>query len=136
MLIDTHILLWFHLSDVKLHPQEVESIIEAHQSNTLFLSSISIWEIAMLQKQERIALHQPIDKWIHYATNGINMLPISPEIALESVLLPHCEHKDPADRFIIATARIHNLTLFSKDQKIKDYSKLGYVQGYAETSVV
>jgi PIN domain nuclease of toxin-antitoxin system len=127
MLIDTHILLWFREGNDNLVSNEIERILEAQSKNSLFISTISIWEIAILQKQNRIALHNPIQKWIQKATQGIKVWPITPEIALESVYLPNFNHKDPADRFIIATARVLGLEMLTKDQKILDYMKLGYI---------
>lgn len=127
ILLDTHIFLWFQSGNSKLSSQEIEHILTAHRQQTLFLSAISIWEIAMLEKQKRIALHQPIQKWIRTATEDLNVIPISADIALESVLLPNCEHKDPADRLILATARILDLKILSQDEKILSYINLGYV---------
>jgi PIN domain nuclease of toxin-antitoxin system len=52
---------------------------------------------------------------------GLKIIDLSPEIALESCNLPGDFHKDPADQIIVATARIHNLKLLTKDRKILDY---------------
>ena len=52
---------------------------------------------------------------------------IDSDIALESVQLPNFEHKDPSDRFIIATARVLNCELMTHDQKLVAYSKQGHV---------
>jgi PIN domain nuclease of toxin-antitoxin system len=127
ILIDTHILLWFEAGDSKLKPSDVKKIIKAQKEEALFLSAISIWEIAMLEQKNRIAFNQPLEQWMEEATEGIKIIPINADIARESILLPNCEHSDPADRFIIATARISNLAILSYDQKILDYMKLGYV---------
>lgn len=126
MLIDTHIFLWFVLGDPEITPAEIDKLSVAHREKRLFMSAISIWEIAMLHKGNKIALHQPLDLWIDRATQGIQILPITPDIALESVQLPNCVHKDPADRFILATARIHGLSLITRDEKLLDYMALGY----------
>lgn len=127
MLIDTHVFLWFLLGIQKLDSMEIESIISAQQQGALYISAISIWELAMLEKHSRITLNKPLEKWIKLATEGVKIVPVDGDIALESVKLPNFEHKDPADRFIIATARILGLKLLSKDQKITDYIKQGYV---------
>jgi PIN domain nuclease of toxin-antitoxin system len=47
---------------------------------------------------------------------------ISPEIAIDACSLPGKFHKDPADRLIVATARVNNLRLLTKDQKMLEYS--------------
>lgn len=127
MLIDTHILLWFLFGDTKLNKDDIEKIMREGEKRNLHISAVSIWEIAMLHKQQRITLHHPIEKWVQMATQGIKVLPITTDIALESVHLPHFSHQDPADRMIVETARILDLELLSKNQKIIDYMKLGYV---------
>ena len=52
---------------------------------------------------------------------GIEVFNLSPKVASESCNLPGEFHKDPADRIIVATARINNLTLITKDKKIISY---------------
>jgi PIN domain nuclease of toxin-antitoxin system len=56
------------------------------------------------------------------------MLALDAETAFESTQLPGNPHGDPADRFLIAAARVHTLRLVTADLKIKDYGKAGYVQ--------
>lgn len=58
---------------------------------------------------------------------GVVLKPLIPEIAVESVQLPDSFHGDPADRMIVATARVHQLTLLTHDKKILDYAKKEYV---------
>ena len=67
----------------------------------------------------KIAPEQWLDNAIH--KTGLQVFDLSPKVALESCNLPGNFHKDPADRIIVATSRIHNLTLVTKDQKIIDY---------------
>ncbi|MBI2504540.1 MAG: PIN domain-containing protein [Candidatus Latescibacteria bacterium] len=58
---------------------------------------------------------------------GISLAPLTPEIALASSRLPGELPGDPADRIIVATARILNATLVTRDKKIIAYSKQGHV---------
>lgn len=127
ILMDTHILLWFHQGNKAISPSQVKDLCKAQQKRELFLSAISVWEIAMLEKLKKVALNTSLELWLRDAIRDITILPIDHAVSLESVRLPYCEHKDPADRFIIATARIHNLKLATHDQKIIDYATLGYV---------
>ncbi len=127
ILLDTHILLWFQLKTGNLKETEIKKIIEAHQRCELCLSAVSVWEIAMLEKLGRIAFHQPLNIWLKNALKGIKIIPIDVDISLESVNLPDFEHKDPADRFIVATARMLNAELITHDQKLVAYAKQGYV---------
>jgi PIN domain nuclease of toxin-antitoxin system len=59
---------------------------------------------------------------------GISLLPLDAETASESTLLPGEPHADPADRFLIAAARIKGVILATRDENIIDYGKAGYVR--------
>ena len=127
ILMDTHIFIWFQLGSGQLNKAETKEIIEAQQSCQLALSAISIWELAMLEKRERVTFNKPLNLWLERALKGVKLIPIGAEIALESVNLPSCDHKDPADRFILATARALNYRLMTHDQKLIAYASQGYV---------
>jgi len=77
----------------------------------------------MMVKRGRINLAISPEEWLDYAiiNTGLNVLELTPKIALESCNLPGDFHKDPADRIITATARISRSQLVTKDQKIIDY---------------
>jgi PIN domain nuclease of toxin-antitoxin system len=77
----------------------------------------------MLEAKGRIQLPIPLLEWFRLASpyNLIKVLPLSPEIAIESTRLPGIFHADPADRIIVATARVHSLTIITADAKIRNY---------------
>lgn len=120
LLVDTHIWIWFRVGSSRLLKSEIELILRHQSSDSLFLSAISIWETAMFQKSGRIVINEPIHQWVNRAINGFKVVPITTEIALESVAL-ELNHKDPADRFIIATSRVMGLQILSHDQIIDKY---------------
>ncbi len=80
----------------------------------------------MLVKQNKLALHTNVGRWVEeaLAKPGINLLSFTPEIAIESVNLPEPMHKDPADRILVASARVERLTLVTRDREILDFAKL------------
>ena len=123
ILLDTHVWWWSLAEPENLSEQAVVSIRQS-KTDERFLSSISIWEFAMMVAKKRIELKVSPSKWISRALEetGITVVEISPDIAIDSCNLPGEFHKDPADRIIASTARILNLTLLTKDQKILDYS--------------
>lgn len=129
LLLDTHIFLWLMSGDTALEDKIKTQIIHAAKTNTLVISAISIWEIAMLVKKGRITLHSPVRDWVQQAleTPGLSLLNLTPEIFCESTLLPGELHKDPADRMIIATARLHQASLLTRDDNILHYAKQGYL---------
>ncbi len=62
---------------------------------------------------------------------SIELIPLTPEIAVENSQLPDEFHGDPADRLLIATARICGMTLLTRDEKILDYAKKELLQAIA-----
>ena len=135
LLLDTHIWLWLACgTQGKIRPAALRAIEQAGQRRTLFVSIISVWEIALLESKRRIALPMPTQKWVTRALDNPEIKLISlnePEIALDSCNLPEEFHADPADRFLVATARARNAILVTADQRILDYSKLGHVKTLA-----
>ena len=128
ILIDTHIILWY-LEGIKLTKQQITLIDEARNNNSLYISSISIWEITLLASKGRLVFSITIEELIDNILSipGIHLVDLSVPILVSSCNLPNFDHKDPADRFIIASARNLHAHLMSADQKILDYASLGYV---------
>jgi len=131
LLLDTHIWLWY-MEGVNgaLSSTVIAEIDAARREHRLFVSAISVWEIGMQFAKGRITLSSPLNHWVSDSLTNANLRlqPLDADIALESTLLPGDPHGDPADRFLVATARIKNLRLVTHDQKIIDYGKAGYVQ--------
>ncbi len=122
ILLDTHVWWWSLTEPENLSETAITSIKQA-KTDERFISSISIWEFAMMAAKKRIELKISPAKWLSRAIDetGIMVAELSPGIAVDSCNLPGEFHKDSADRIIVATARVHNLTLLTKDQKILDY---------------
>jgi PIN domain nuclease of toxin-antitoxin system len=68
------------------------------------------------------------ETWVRnaLATPGLILAPLTPEIAIASTRLPGDLHGDPADRLIVATARVHGATLMTKDSKLLAYGRAGH----------
>jgi PIN domain nuclease of toxin-antitoxin system len=130
ILLDTHAFLWLMNGDDILDLSIRDLIKEISREGYMAISSISIWEIAMLQNKGRISLSQPIDRWMDKATASplIKIINVDKSIALESCQLPGEFHGDPADRFIVATARLLSIPLMTRDKKILDYSAQDYIK--------
>jgi PIN domain nuclease of toxin-antitoxin system len=122
VLLDTHV-WWWAISEPEKLSEVAEDTINKSPSDQIFISAISLWEFAMMLKRKRIILNISPEDWLVHAIDnvGTKVIPLSGEIALESCNLPGNFHKDPADRIIVATARIHNVLLITKDEKILDY---------------
>lgn len=123
ILLDTHAWVWWVSSPDLLSATAQKAIDDAVKKNSVFISSISSWEVALLVKQGRLELDRPVQEWIAATEmqDFCDFVPISNAVAIESVNLPEPLHRDPADRMIIATARIHRWELVTKDGKMHEY---------------
>jgi PIN domain nuclease of toxin-antitoxin system len=126
--LDTHVWIWVVEGDRgALAPSAIEAIARAANEGAVRVSAISVWEVAMLEAKGRISLSRPVDDWVRSALGapGVRLLPLSPEIAIESTRLPGTSQGDPADRILIASARILGGQLATCDRTILKYSKGG-----------
>ena len=122
ILLDTHV-WWRTLTEVERLSKRAANMIARTRPNRRAIASISIWEFAMMVTRERITLKVSPEEWLDYAINrtGLNIIEITPQIALESCRLPGDFHDDPADRLIVAACRINKMKLITKDKKIIRY---------------
>lgn len=130
LMLDTHAVIWFTLEQDKLSDNIKSKINSALQNGSVIISSITLWEIAMLTERRRINIFEPVPGFLKSITEikGLNVHDISPLVAAESVRLPDGFHGDPADRIIVATALCSRATLITKDQKILDWAKRGHIR--------
>ena len=122
-LIDTHILIWFQLNDARLRV-DIHAIL-TNPDNKIFISDISLYEIAVKKKINKLPdFIATIEDIVLVAKQDkFHFLPIAHTHFLRYDSIPFFDyHKDPFDRLIIATALAENLTIISADQKFKLYS--------------
>jgi PIN domain nuclease of toxin-antitoxin system len=127
LLLDTHVLVrWIGDPDALSDPAEraIRTAIEAGE--TLHVSSISVWEIALLVAKGRLRLTVEVGEWIARteALPFLTFLPVDNEIALRSVELPPPLHADPADRILAATAELRGLRLVTADRRLREYERI------------
>jgi PIN domain nuclease of toxin-antitoxin system len=122
ILLDTHIWVWWANESPQLS-QKHRTQIERNKSEGIGVSVISCWEVANLVRLGRLELTASAMEWVRQALSlkGIQLLELSPEIAVEATLLKDF-HKDPADRFLVATALSHNIEILTQDGRILSYS--------------
>ena len=131
LLLDTHIWLWYAEGNAeRLRPASVRKLDEARKRGGLVVSAISIWEIGMHSARGRIQLSVPLRDWVEQALGvpGIRLASLDAAAAAESTLLPGELQGDPADRFLVATARTRGLALATRDQGMIEYAKLGFLR--------
>ncbi len=121
ILLDTHIWIWLVNGSIELTPR-LRRIIDAAVHKGLGVSVISCWEVANLVRLGRLDIKMDPMEWIDQALRypGIQLIELTPEIAVESTLLRDF-HKDPADRFLVATANRHQIPILTVDKRIVEY---------------
>ena len=122
LLLDTHIWLW-SLREPKRLARRVQNELK-DQSNELWLSPVSTWEVLLLNARGRIRLHGELSDWLTRATAHMREAPLTHEIVLAAQQLP-LPHPDPADRFLAATAQVLGLILVTADERLLGLGGIG-----------
>lgn len=119
-LLDTDVLIWWLNDRTRLSPDQQEVVASASARCPLLVSDISLWEIATLHAVGWIRLGIPIREWLDRAVAPplMRRCGISPAIAAEMATLPDSFQRDPADRILVATARVLGATLLTQDRRI------------------
>jgi PIN domain nuclease of toxin-antitoxin system len=124
LLLDTHCWIWSQFGlDHEFSPAGLSLFRRAASDGILLLSIISVWEVALLESKRRIHLQMDCFDWVSQAlkTPGLSLIPLSPEIAVESSHLPGNLHGDPVDRILVATARNMGARLMTRDRLLLKY---------------
>ena len=124
IVLDTHILVWWVSRSGQLS-SKARAAIEKEQKNQgkIIVSSISAWEIAMLESRGRLKLSMDVDSWLQITRQieNVHFVPLDNKVLIESIRLPGKFHKDPADRMIVAQSRAIPAPLITADEKILSY---------------
>lgn len=119
VVLDTSALLYWTLDPEKLSPRAVTLIGDADR---LLVSSISIWEVAIKVKRERLGLPITVRDYLErlLEVDHLELVNVDPELWLASIALDWA-HRDPADRVIVALARRHLCPLITSDQEMRAF---------------
>ena len=122
ILLDTHIWVWWVDDSQQLRDRQ-RQIIQGNVQSGLGVSAISCWEVAKLVEYGRLELACAVEEWMEQAMAypGLQLLELTPQIAIESTKLPGSFHRDPADQIIVATARVYDISLLTADRRILQY---------------
>ena len=86
------------------------------------VAAISLWEVGKKVQIGRLAMPKDLPAWFADAlAPNIELLPLTANVVTEAMRLPEFPNRDPADELIVATARVHKLTLLTTDTKLKGY---------------
>jgi PIN domain nuclease of toxin-antitoxin system len=118
IVLDTHAWLWWRASPERLSERALAAIEEAPR---IGVSTLSAWEVAMLEVRGRITLDRDVGTWVRHALADTRVEPLAPtaEIAVAAGLLDAKSFPgDPIDRLIYATARALGARLVTRDAAI------------------
>jgi len=101
----------------------------AGSGDGVLVSPVSAWEIGLLAAKRGFVFFPDPRAWFQafMVSPGVRLAPLTPEIAIESSLLPTPLHADPADRLLIATARVLQIPIVTRDRRILDYARANLV---------
>lgn len=119
LLLDTN--AWLYSVD---RPSALPAAVRDMLSDrtVLYLSAISLWEVAKKHQLGKLSLSVPIVEWMKQALpTSVEVLPLTPTVILDATSMPEFPNRDPADELIVATARVHGLTLLTCDKLLRDY---------------
>lgn len=133
LLLDTHVLVWLLEDSKRISDGIHKRVQQAADEDSLFVSAITPWEIAMLISKGRLRLNRDVAEWLDaaLALPGIHLAPLSPAIAVASTRLPWEVHADPADRILLATSRHLNAALITADERLLVYAAQGFAKCFA-----
>jgi PIN domain nuclease of toxin-antitoxin system len=123
IVLDTHAWVWWATSSPKLSRRGAGAIDTAQR---LYVSAISCWEVAMLAAKGRLVLDRDVEVWLDQALGlpRVEMVPLSPRIAVRSTRLRRGFLGDPADCILVATALEYGCAVVSKDNRIRRYRQV------------
>ena len=133
LLLDTHVWIWLVKGDPTLAPATRDRVRAAANTENLRIAAITLWEVAVLASRRRIELGEQTLPWLEdaVARSGVVVEPLTPRVAAESYQLPGSFHRDPADRMIVATARLIRADLMTRDGPILNYAAHGHLTAIA-----
>ncbi|MDP5015961.1 MAG: type II toxin-antitoxin system VapC family toxin [Dolichospermum sp.] len=120
LLLDTQCFLWWFAEPERLNEEVISHI--ADESNELWLSVASVWEMGIKVAIAKLPLPEPLDSYVssRMMKLGAKSLEITTSHALRTVVLP-LHHRDPFDRMLIAQAQMESMILVTADSMFKEY---------------
>ena len=122
-LLDTHTWIWLHAAPEELSAPCLALLRDLGARDELLLSAISLWELCKLVEKRRITLRKDLDAWVRSALDvpRLRVVPLDFTVFHRSTTLPPPFHADPADQMIVATARLLDATIVTRDGLLREY---------------
>mgnify|MGYP001291569913 CR=1 len=125
MLLDTCALLWLTHDQNKINQAVIELI---KKSPVIYVSAVSAFEIGLKHKAGKLYLPVLPKSWFDKIIkhHHIEVIDLNWEICVKATELPDI-HRDPCDRFIIATALTKQLPVVTADKRFEAYGVQVYI---------
>ena len=120
LLIDTQCWLWWFAEPDRLKEATIAQIVD--ETNELWFSVASVWEMGIKVKLGKLPLPEPINLYLSSRMKqlGARSLEIRADHALQAGGLP-LHHRDPFDRMLIAQAQVEGMTIVTSDRMFNRY---------------
>ena len=122
ILLDTHILIWLDLEPERLGKRRIAMLKAMEKARIpMMISAITLREVAQQAARGRVVLAKPFALWLNDVERhpAYRVMPLTAEVASESVRLGALEPGDPADQIIVATARCAGVALMTDDERMR-----------------
>jgi PIN domain nuclease of toxin-antitoxin system len=133
LLLDTCAAIWISAQEpMKAGAEEALAKARA-RAETIYVSPITAWEIGLLVSGGRLNMQMTPERWFDRLMQapGVQLARMLPSVLIAASFLPGQSPNDPADRILAATAREHGFQLVTRDRRLLDYAKQGYIQALA-----
>ena len=120
IVLDTHVWIWWAAGASRI-PAAARHAID--RAEMLGVCAISLWEVGMLVAKRRLELDRDPLEWLKQALAlpRVELLPLSPEVAMDATRLPTAFAGDPADRLIVAAARLKHAAVVTRDMRMRKF---------------
>jgi PIN domain nuclease of toxin-antitoxin system len=126
VLLDTHVWLWAAAgSTARLGRRTLRQLDRAAAIGDLYVSPVSVFELASLHLANRLAIGHPVETWIRESIDrgGLRLTDVSLAMTLDAGSIPATALPDPIDRLLVATARTLETSFVTRDRRIHDYAR-------------
>jgi PIN domain nuclease of toxin-antitoxin system len=122
IVLDTCALIWWSLDPVKLSEAAKDACNQMERDENALVPSIAIWEIAIKIKNKKLDLGVDLNDYLETLKKSsvVSIVPIDEDLWLESVKL-EWNHRDPADRIVVALARTQQASIITADKEIRAF---------------
>ncbi len=126
ILLDTHALAWVVAEPERLSRTATSAIRRARASDGLAISSITVWELALLFARGILRTQRTVERAVEtiLSQSAVVVMPITAEVAAIATQFSDDYPKDPADRLIGATALAAGMALVTRDDRIRQHHRL------------